>query len=206
MMDNKSLRKNARLVLSRSTISVSWREGKPESRWRTLCVFKQTRGRRAGGWAGLSVIVCHHLLEAGDYITSDCADQCRHVIHEALRETILPRRIQFVSKIQMMHHALHLWGYKLQQSHLQLWLALFERRGWETSGRCLLTISSKKNQACCRAASRTLPLHTTHCRASSSWKSYRVKPRVSLSLQSSSQHSPHEKCQHGPWQVWQTMS
>lgn len=35
-----------------------------------------------------------------------------------------------------------------------------------------LTISSKKNQACCRAPSLTLPLLTTHCRASSSWKSW----------------------------------
>lgn len=34
------------------------------------------------------------------------------------------------------------------------------------------TISSKKNQACCRAPSLTLPLLTTHWRASSSWKSY----------------------------------
>lgn len=103
------------------------RKRKPESRWRTLCVFKQTRGRRAGGWAGLSVIVCHHLLEAGDYITSDCADQCRHVIHEALGEAILPRCIQFVSKIQMMHHALHLGGYKLQHSHSQLLLVVWKQ-------------------------------------------------------------------------------
>lgn len=36
----------------------------------------------------------------------------------------------------------------------------------------LLTINSKKNQACCKADSRTLPLQTTHCKASSSWKSY----------------------------------
>lgn len=33
------------------------------------------------------------------------------------------------------------------------------------------TISSKKNQACCRAPSLTLPLLTTHWRANSSWKS-----------------------------------
>lgn len=177
------------------------RKRKPGSRWRTQCVCKQTRGRRAGGWAGLSVIVCHHLLEAGDYITSDCADQGSHVIHEALGETILPRRVQFVSKIQMMHHALHLWGYKLQHSRSQLLLALSESRGWETSGRCLLTISSKKNQACCRAASRTLPLHTTHCRASSSWKSYRVKPESAPASRAAPNTAPmrnvstvHGKC------------
>ena len=36
----------------------------------------------------------------------------------------------------------------------------------------VLTMSSKKNQACCKAPSRTLPLLTTHCKASSSWNSW----------------------------------
>lgn len=35
-----------------------------------------------------------------------------------------------------------------------------------------LTMSSKKNQACWRAPSLTLPLLTTHCSASSSWNNW----------------------------------
>lgn len=40
-------------------------------------------------------------------------------------------------------------------------------------------MSSKKNQACCRAPSLTLPLLTTHCRASSSWKSWEQEGTIS---------------------------
>lgn len=43
----------------------------------------------------------------------------------------------------------------------------------------VLTMSSKKNQACCRAPSLTLPLLTTHCRASSSWKSCEQEGTIS---------------------------
>lgn len=35
----------------------------------------------------------------------------------------------------------------------------------------MLTISWKKNQACCSAASLTVLVLTTHCKASSSWSS-----------------------------------
>ncbi len=56
-----------------------------------------------------------------------------------------------------------------QLQMLHFWL---NEEAWGFMILVVLTISSKKNQACCRAPSLTLPLLTTHCRASSSWKSW----------------------------------
>lgn len=72
-----------------------------------------TTKQYAGGlvpklWPELTLIVCHYLLKPRDYITGNCADQSIYIIHETLGKTMLSRTLQFVSKIQMMHHALHL--------------------------------------------------------------------------------------------------
>lgn len=48
------------------------------------------------------------LLEARHDVTSDGADQGRDVIHEALREAVLPGRLQPLSEIQVVDDALHL--------------------------------------------------------------------------------------------------
>lgn len=102
------------------------------------------------------------LLEARHDVTGDGADQRRDIIHETLREAVLPGRLQSLGEIQVVDDALHLrWktGVKLVVTGTKKAQTLvFFFSGLEQSP----TMSSKKNQACCRAPSLTLPLLTTH--------------------------------------------
>lgn len=78
-----------------------------------------------------------------------------------------------------MRHALCLEERGKQQRGVDLTSALVFTSGSVSSGRdvmgtdkeAVLTMSWKKNQACCSAASLTVLVLTTHCSASSSWSS-----------------------------------
>lgn len=48
------------------------------------------------------------LLEARHDVTGDGADQRRDIIHETLREAVLPGRLQSLGEIQVVDDALHL--------------------------------------------------------------------------------------------------
>ena len=49
-----------------------------------------------------------HLLVARDDVAGDGADQRGDVVHEALREAVLPGRLQALGEVQVVDDALHL--------------------------------------------------------------------------------------------------
>lgn len=198
MTDSKSLRKNARLVFSLSTSSrSSWRKIQillksfycSQYKIHTFTVFiffplhwfiirdlmtKQKWGHVYNivvTYRGVN-LVFSHLLETRHDVTRDGADQGRDVIHEALGEAVLPGWLQAIGEVQVVNNALHLrYRKKIKTLCCAICCKSPSKPKLFLDARMLPTISSKKNQACCRAPSLMLPLLTTHWRASSSWNS-----------------------------------